>query len=149
MSRTAQREDGTVVELDPQTLKKTLRALKAEEAATKARLVTIEQARSAIELLLPEQTNTGTHTKHTKTSSNGSGPRGIEAVERVLLDAGRPLSVKEIVAEITAKGWIRPDAKTPVEATRLALRRLSARKPQYVRLHNGNWAYAPAQRGAT
>ena len=52
------------------------------------------------------------------------GPRGQEAVRRLMRESQRNWRPAELIAEIQRRGWIDPAAKTPGAAVRVALRRL-------------------------
>lgn len=55
------------------------------------------------------------------------GPRGQEAVRRVMLAApDRVWPLNQITREIIRRGWINPDAKVPTAAIRAATQRLAA-----------------------
>ena len=51
-------------------------------------------------------------------------PRGQEAVKQVLATEDRVWSARELLEVIQAKGWIEPDAKTPLASVRVAAQRL-------------------------
>jgi len=57
-------------------------------------------------------------------SVNGNGPRGQEAVRRLMRESRREWRPNELIGEIRRLGWIDPSAKTPGAAVRVALRRL-------------------------
>jgi hypothetical protein len=69
------------------------------------------------------------------------GPRGEEAVRQVLSEEDRPRSPKEITEAIVARGWIRPDAKSPEDAVRAALGRMR-QSGKVMRVGTGLYALA-------
>lgn len=121
-----------------------LRELRSEESATLKRLATIRKAKEALEALVQNgssaQGSKTTGKKPTRRTKphNTLGPRGIEAADKILKESGRPMTVREILTEIESRGWIREGSRAPMEATRVALRRLSERGGAK-KLSDGRW----------
>ncbi len=138
---------------DSQQVNQTLKALRAEAADLRRRLSLADAAIEALEAfaalpspvivtgnLLAELPTVSTN--GAASGDTGDEPRGIEAVLRVLKELKQtPLTIREITAEIQQRGWIREDAKAPIEATRVALRRLIDKDDHVFRLDDGRWAY--------
>lgn len=55
----------------------------------------------------------------------GDTPRGQEAIRIILSESPRAWRQSELVAEVLRRGWIRPSAKRPDAAVRVATRRLA------------------------
>lgn len=53
-------------------------------------------------------------------------PAGAEAVRRVLRDADKTLSLKDILRELNTRGWMSTEAKHPEASVRSSLQRLVA-----------------------
>jgi len=80
-------------------------------------------------------------------SGRGAGPRGTEAVRRVMKDGGT-WSVPQVHAELEKRGWTSPQAKHPAKATETALHRLY-QKGELARLDRGIYRYrSPEERQA-
>ncbi len=77
-------------------------------------------------------------------TTNGHSPRTIDAVERVLREAGADgLSVAAVTRALAQRGWL-PDSKNPPTAVRAAGDRLRVRDPNFI-LADGKLAYRPAR----
>lgn len=132
-----------------------LKELRAEETATLKRLATIRRAREALESLVqngavPEAASKPaprrTSRRRKVKPHNTLGPRGIEAADIILRNHGEPMTVREILNEIQRRGWIREESKAPLEATRVALRRLQERGGAR-KLPDGRWITASTKGG--
>jgi len=55
----------------------------------------------------------------------GDTPRGQEAVRIIMSESPRAWRQNELVAEVLRRGWIKPSAKRPGAAVRVATRRLA------------------------
>jgi hypothetical protein len=128
-------------------LEAALKELRSEEAATEKRLATIRKAKQALEALSPDRNGQVKQVGKAKARRkvkphNTLGPRGIEAAETILKENGGAMTVREIVSEIQRRGWIRENARAPMEATRVALRRLQGRGGAQ-KLADGRWIASP------
>lgn len=136
-------------------VEKALRELRNEEAATLKHLEAIRRAKEILEPAVKSGSNGSSpspkripakKTARRTKPHNSLGPRGIEAADRILKEAGRPLKVREILDEIETRGWIREGSRAPMEATRVALRRLSERGGAK-KLSDGRWVTAAKEEG--
>ncbi len=137
------------------SLEAALKELRAEEAATEKRLATIRRAKKALETLSPSPNGQGATSKRQARKAaqrrvkphNTLGPRGVEAAGTILKEQNRPMTVKEVLAEVQKRGWIREGARAPLEATRVALRRLEDRGGAR-KLADGRWLIVSEEREA-
>ncbi|MGH9280663.1 MAG: hypothetical protein ACRD12_21545 [Acidimicrobiales bacterium] len=102
--------------------------LKEKQSALAAREANLAQAIGAIEKILrsegvePPQSATPEPpelavpaSESERTGKATDGPRGVEAVRRVLMEVGRPMDVKDIAEHLDYRGWIK--SRDPVNAT--------------------------------
>ena len=75
--------------------------------------------------------------------TNSSGPRGEEAVKRVLMEhPGEGMQATSITRQLHERDWISPGTKDPVAATRAAANRLRVKDTRF-RFENGFYVFQP------
>jgi hypothetical protein len=79
-------------------------------------------------------------TAHGGAPDGDTGPRGMEAVRRVMREVGGDLNAREVHAHLENRGWVSPEAKFPLRGTEAAINRLY-RMGELERVSRGRYRY--------
>lgn len=83
------------------------------------------------------------HAQHALSDSDEK-PAGAEAIRRVLREAGKTMSLKDILRELKRRGWMSTEAKHPEASVRSSLQRLVA-DDEVVRVARGTYTLATSE----
>jgi hypothetical protein len=124
------------------------RLLKAQDPRQQALRIATEDMVQAEEPARTETTLRPAEAVYRLSAPPRQGPRGEEAVRRLLQEAApRPQSPKDLTEAIVSRGWIRDDAKGPEDAVRAALGRM-INSGKVVRVGTGLYTLPPANGSA-
>lgn len=98
---------------------------------------------SQLKLGTATEIDTAGEIKNAQVVEEEPGPRGRDAVRRVMSD-GRAWRLQAVIAEVMRRGWIRPNSRNPESAIRETIRRL-ARDGEAEKVAHATYRLVPAK----